>query len=81
MKKTSSAMLLYSNVRDLHQATGELCRVCMEFHLSIVCLSETHLYDDASDSFCLPDYIVAARQDRSKHVSGCTYFNTRGHIV
>ena len=51
MKKTSSAMLSYSNVRDLHQATGELCRVCMEFHLSIVCLSETHLYDDTSDSF------------------------------
>ena len=42
----------------------------MEFHPSIVCLSETHLYDDAPDSFCPPGYIVTTRRDRSKHGGG-----------
>ena len=42
----------------------------MEFHPSVVCLSETHLYDDAPDSFCPPGYVVAARRDRSKHGGG-----------
>ena len=63
-------MLLYSNVRGLHQASGELCRMCTEFHPFIVCLSETHLCDNTTDSFCPPGYVVAARRDRSKHGSG-----------
>ena len=41
--------------------------MCTEFHPSIICLSETHLCDDATDSLCPPGYVVAARQDRSKH--------------
>ena len=41
-------MLLYSNIRGLHQASGELCRVCMEFQPSIfvylkLTLMMTHL--------------------------------------
>ena len=42
----------------------------MEFHPSIVCLTETHLYDNVSDSFCPPGYVVAARRNRSKHGGG-----------
>ena len=54
----------------------------MEFHPFIACLSDTHFYDDAPNSFCPPGYVVAARQNRSKHGSGvATYFNTRAHIV
>ena len=70
LEKTSFSTLLYSNVRGLRQASGELCRMCTEFHPSIVCLSETHLCDDATDSFCPPGYVVAARRDRSKHGGG-----------
>ena len=73
-------MLLYSNVRGFHQASGELCRVCMEFHLSIVCLSETHLYDDAPDSFCPLGYVVASRRDRSKYGGGVLIL-IREHIL
>ena len=80
LEKTLSSMLLYSNVHGLRQASRELCRVCMEFHPSIVCLSETHLYDDAPDSFCLPGYVVAARRDRSKH-GGCVLILIREHIL
>ena len=52
----------------------------MEFHPSVVCLSETQLYDDAPDSFCPPGYIVAARRDRSKHGGGVLIL-TREHIL
>ena len=33
-------------------------------------MSETHLFEDAPDSFCPPSYVVAARRDRSKHGGG-----------
>ena len=62
--------MLYSSVRGLHQVSGELARACQEFHPLIVCLSETHLCEDAPDTFCPPSYVVAARQYRSKHGSG-----------
>ena len=70
LEKTSLSTLLYSNVRGLHQASGEISRVCLEFYPSVVCLSETHLCGDAPDSFCPPGYVVAARRDRSKHGGG-----------
>ena len=70
LEKTSSSMLLCSSVRGLCQASRELCRICMDFHPSVVCLSETYLYNDVSDCFCSPGYVVAARWDRSKHGGG-----------
>lgn len=42
----------------------------MEFHPSIICLSETHLCGDATDSFCPSGYIVESRRDGSKYGSG-----------
>ena len=52
----------------------------MEFHPSVVYLSETHLYNDAPNSFCPPGYVVAARRDRSKHGGGVLIL-TREHIL
>ena len=46
-------MVLYFNVRGLLQACGELCKTCLELRPSIICLTETHLRDDATDSFVL----------------------------
>ena len=66
LEKTSLTVL-YSNIRGLHQARGELCKTCSEFRPSIVCLTETHLLADATDSFCPLGYVVAARRDRSLH--------------
>lgn len=51
LEKTSLAVL-YSNVHSLHQAHGELCKTCSELCPSIVCLTEMHLQDDATDNFC-----------------------------
>ena len=62
--------MLYSNVRSLRQASGELARAFQDFHPLIVCLSETYLCEDAPDSFCPPSYVVMARRDKSKHGYG-----------
>ena len=70
LEKTSLLMVLYSNVRGLHQACGELCKTCSELRPYIVCLTETHLNADASDSFCPLGYVVAARCDRTKYGGG-----------
>jgi len=43
-------------------------------------LSETYLCEDASDSFCLPSYVVAARWDRSKH-GGSVLILIQEHIL
>ena len=69
LEKTSLTVL-YSNVRGLHQARGELCKTCSELRPSIVCLTETHLLADATDSFCPLGYVVAVRRDISKHGGG-----------
>ena len=63
----TSLTVLYSNVRGLHQAYGELCKSCLEVRPSLVCLTETHLHADAADSFCPPGYVIVARQDRTKY--------------
>ena len=76
LEKTSFSTLLYSNVRGLRQASGELCRVCMDLYPSIVCLPETHLCDDATDSFCPSGYVVAARRHRSKYGGGTSSAGT-----
>jgi len=39
-------------------------------HPKIVCLTETHLYQDVADTICPPGYIIAARGDRTKHGGG-----------
>ena len=70
LERTSFMTVLYSNVRGLHQARGDLCKTCSEHRPAIVCLTETHLRDDATDSFCPQDYVVAARRDRTKHGGG-----------
>ena len=70
LEKTSLLSVLYSNVRGLHQARGELCKTCSELRPSIVCLTETHLNADATDSFCPLGYAVAARRDRTKYGGG-----------
>ena len=44
LAKISFAMLLYSNVCGLRQASGELCRVCMEIYpLLFVCQKLTFM--------------------------------------
>ena len=60
----TSLTVLYSNVRSLHQAYGELCKTCSTLRPAIVCLTETHLFED---SICPLGYVVAARRDRSKY--------------
>jgi len=62
--------VLYSNVCSLRQAYGELCKTCSTLQPAIICLTETHLFDDAPDSICPAGYVVAARRDRSKHGGG-----------
>ena len=47
-----------------------MCKTCSELCPAIVCLTETHLRDDATDSFCPQDYVVAARRDRTKYGGG-----------
>ena len=61
-----NAVVLYSNVWGLCQASGELCVVCMAFYPSItVCQRLTF-----PNSFCPPSYVVAARPDRSRYGGG-----------
>ena len=43
LERTSLAVL-YSNVRSLRQAYGELCKTCTTHQPAIVCLTETHLF-------------------------------------
>ena len=62
--------VLYANVHLLRQAYGELCKTCLSLHPAIVCLTETHLFEDATDSICPTGYVVVARRDRSKHGGG-----------
>ena len=62
--------MLYSNIRGVRQASGELCKTCSEVRPSLVCLTETHLFADATDDFCPPGYVVAARHDRTKYGGG-----------
>ena len=50
----------------MQNKTGEI----HETRPSIVCLTETHLLADATDSFCPSGYVVAARRDRSRHGGG-----------
>ena len=48
--------ILYSNVRSLCQASGELCRVCVLYHPLFVSLTEAH--NDPEDSLCLLDMLL-----------------------
>lgn len=57
----ASLTVLYSNVRLLRQAYGELCKTCSTLHLAMICLTETHLLHDAADTICPAGYVVAAR--------------------
>ena len=66
----TSLTVLYSNVRSLRQAYGELCKTCTTHQPAIVCLTETHLFQDATDAVCPAEYVVAARRDRSLHGGG-----------
>ena len=66
----TSLTVLYSNVHSLRQAYGELCKTCSTLHPAIICLTETHLFEDATDSICPTGYVVATRRDRSKHGGG-----------
>ena len=53
LEKTSLAVL-YSNVHGLRQVCGELCKTCSIVRPSLVCLTETHLFANATDDFCPP---------------------------
>ena len=62
--------VLYSNIRSLRQAYGELCKTCSDLRPTMICLTETHLFKDAADSICPAGYIVAARHDQSQYGGG-----------
>ena len=59
--------VLYSNVHSLCQAYGESCKTCITL---CPVITETHLFQDAADSICPADFVVAARQDRSLYGGG-----------
>ena len=48
----TSLTVLYSNVRPLRQAYGELCKTCTTHQSAIVCLTETNLFQGATDAVC-----------------------------
>lgn len=63
--------VLYSNVRGLRQAAGELRSLAQEEKPEIFVLTETHLKDDSVEAEMLPvGYKVVARFDRTKHGGG-----------
>jgi len=68
--ESTSLTVLYSNVHSLRQAYGELCKICSDLHLTMICLTEIHLFEDVTDSFCPAGYVVAAHSDRSQHGGG-----------
>ena len=49
---------------------GELCKTCSTLHPVFICLTETHLFHDATDTICPTGYVIAARRDRSLHGGG-----------
>ena len=59
----ASLTALYSNVRLLRQAYGELSKTCSTLHPAFICLTETHLFHDATDTICPTGYVIAARRD------------------
>ena len=66
----ASLTVLYSNVRLLRQAYGDLCKTCATFHPTMICLTKTHLCQHASDTICPAGYVVTSCQDRSRHGGG-----------
>ena len=62
--------VLYSNVCLLRQAYDELCKTCATLHPTMICLTKTHLCQDAADTICPAGYMVASRRDRSRHGGG-----------
>ena len=66
-----SVRVLYSNVRGLRQAAGELRSLAQEEKPEIFVLTETHLKDDSVEAEMFPvGYKVVARFDRTKHGGG-----------
>ena len=61
----TSLTVLYSNVHSLRQAYGELCKTCATLHPAMICLTETHLCQDATNTICPAGYVEASRQDQS----------------
>ena len=37
---------------DLRALNGELCKTCLTFHPTMICLTETHLCQDVTDTVC-----------------------------
>ena len=66
----ASLTVLHSNVRSLHQAYDELCKTCSTLHPAFICLTETHLFHDATDTIYPTGYVIAARHDQSLHGGG-----------
>ena len=66
----ASLTVLYSNVYSLRQAYGELCKTCSTLHPTFICLTETRLFHDATDTICPTGYVIAACCDRSLHGGG-----------
>ena len=48
----ASLIFLHSNVRSFCQAYCELSRTCLTLHPALICLTETHLFHDATDTIC-----------------------------
>ena len=68
--ESASLTALYSNIRSLRQAYGKLCKTCSDLCPTVICLTKTHIFQDATDLFCPAGYMVVAHRDQSRHGGG-----------
>ena len=70
-KPRRGVTVIYSNIRGMRKAAGELCAAVQEHNPAFVVLTETHLQGDAVGAEMLPGgYKVVARYDHTKHGGG-----------